>query len=596
MKLNLTLVWLLLAVSGFAQQNEVDSLKQLLPTTRDTTRVVVLNKLAYRILFSDPAAAETYANEAISLAEKIDFAKGLADGYKNIGISYDVRAQYDKSITAYKKGLRVLDDYNIDSKLTRLSLTNALGITYYHQGSYKEALEAFLVALEFSESLNNISRKASILMNIGLVYHDQKQLELAYSYYKKSEQLAGQSGDKVLLGRVTNNLGTILKEGSRFEEALAAFEVSRKIKEETNDLLGLSATFANLASIHKNLKNTGLALEYLDKAEALKVKIDDQFGLVIVNDLRAEIFIAQNRLADAEKLIRENLERSKPIGGENRVLAYERYHDFYVAKNDFKNALLWHKRKTAYSDSIFNETKSKQIAELQTLYEVNKKEKEIANLEKENQQVNFEKSMMTVSVGAVVLIAGIGFFFFRFRMKKRQELHTVALALQQEHLENAKLRENELQREIDFKNRELASYTMNFVQKSELMEEIKRNLQEIKPEEKDVSKKITGLNKLIESSYQVDREWEDFKLKFENIHTDFFKNLKARCPELTNGDLKLCALLKLNMNMKEAARILGISPESVKTARYRLRKKFELQQDDNLVDFILTIPTEEHVG
>jgi tetratricopeptide (TPR) repeat protein len=593
MKLTLTIVWLLLTVSGFAQQNEADSLQQLLKTSKDTTRVVVLNKLAYRVLFSDPKKAEAYANEAIILAHDLDFVRGLADGYKTLGISYDVRAQYQKSIEAYQKGLKALEQSQFAGGTIRLSLSNALGITYYHQGSYKEALENFLIALELSETLNNINRKASILMNIGLVYHDQKQLDLAYNYYKKSEQLAEQSGDKVLLGRVTNNLGTILKEGDRFEEALASFEVSRKIKEETNDLLGLSATFANLASIHKRLGNHPLALDYLDKAEALKIKIDDQFGLVIVNDLRAEIFIAQNRLAEAEKLIRENLARSKPIGGENRVFAYERYHDLYIAKKDYKSALEWFKRKTNFSDSLFNETKSKQMAELQTLYDVNKKEKEIVNLEKENQQVNFEKSIMTVSIGALALIAVIGFFFFRFRIRKKQQLHKIELALQQEHLENGKLRENELQREIDFKNRELASYTMNFVQKSELMEEIKRNLQEIRPDEKEVSKKITGLNKLIESSYQVDREWEDFKIKFENIHTDFFKNLKAHCPELTNGDLKLCALLKLNMNMKEAARILGISPESVKTARYRLRKKFELQQDDNLVDFILNIPMED---
>jgi Tfp pilus assembly protein PilF/DNA-binding CsgD family transcriptional regulator len=593
MKMNLTIVWLLLAVSGFAQQNEIDSLQQLLPSTKDTTRVIVLNKLAYRILFSDPKKAEAYANEAITIAKDVDFVRGLADGYKTLGISYDVRAQYDKSIDAHKSGLKVLDENRFPSEVLRLSLNNALGITYYHRGSYKEALETFLIALELSEAVNNINRKASILMNIGLVYHDQKQLELAYSYYKKSEQLAEQIGDRVLLGRVTNNLGTILKEDERYEEAIASFEISRKIKEESNDLLGLSATFANLASIHKRLRNYPIAIDYLDKAEALKLKIDDQYGLVIVNDLRAEIFIAQNRLAEAEKLIRENLIRSKPIGGENRVFAYERYHDLYVAKKDYKNALEWFKRKTDFSDSLFNETKSKQIAELQTLYEVNKKEKEIANLEKENQQVNFEKSIMIVSIGALSMIAVIGFFFFRFRIRKKQQFHKVELALQQEHLENAKLRENELQREIDFKNRELASYTMNFVQKSELMEEIKRNLQEIRPDEKEVSKKLTGLNKLIESSYQVDREWEDFKLKFEHIHRDFFKNLKARCPELTNGDLKLCALLKLNMNMKEAARILGISPESVKTARHRLRKKFELQQDDNLVDFILNISTED---
>jgi tetratricopeptide (TPR) repeat protein len=593
MKPNLTFLFVVLPVLAFSQQREIDSLKQLLPTVSDTGRVVVLNKLAYRILFSDPKQAEVYSREAISLADDLNFLKGVADGYKVVGISFDIRGQYDNAIEAYTLGLKVMDDNHLKNDVITLSLTNGMGLTYYHRGDYKDALSYFLKALELAERTGNRNRKAAILMNIGLVYHDQRQYDLALDYYKKSHGIGEEIGDKVLVGRVTNNLGTIYKDLNRHEEALKAFEISRAIKEETGDQLGLSATFANMASIYKRLNQFNKSLEYLDMSEKLKLKLDDQLGLVIVNDQRAEILIAQGKLAEAERLMKENLERVKPIGGENKILVYERFHDLAVARRDYQTALKWFQLKTAYSDTLFNETKSKQIAELQTLYEVNKKEKEIATLEKEKQESAFQKKIMIISLGMLVLAGLGGILFFRFRIKKNQQLHRIELALQQEHLENAKLRQNELQKEIDFKNRELASYTMNFVQKSELMEEIKRNLQEIKPAEGEANRKIFGLQKLIDSTYQVDREWEDFKIKFENIHTDFFKNLKARCPELTNGDLKLCALLKLNMNMKEAARILGISPESVKTARYRLRKKFDLNQDDNLVDFILAIPSDE---
>jgi len=84
-----------------------------------------------------------------------------------------------------------------------------------------------------------------------------------------------------------------------------------------------------------------------------------------------------------------------------------------------------------------------------------------------------------------------------------------------------------------------------------------------------------------------DKDWEDFKRRFEEVHQDFFRILKVICPKLSSNELKLCTLLKLNMNLKEAASIMGISPESVKTARYRLRKKLNLSREDNLIDFII---------
>ena len=127
------------------------------------------------------------------------------------------------------------------------------------------------------------------------------------------------------------------------------------------------------------------------------------------------------------------------------------------------------------------------------------------------------------------------------------------------------------------------------------MEELKENISEIKKISDDkVSGKLNSLNRLVNHSLQVDRDWEDFKLHFENVHNDFFKILKHYKPDLSNYELKLCALIRLNLNIKETATILGISAESVKTARYRLRKKLELSHEDNLIDFIINLENAYH--
>jgi DNA-binding CsgD family transcriptional regulator len=123
------------------------------------------------------------------------------------------------------------------------------------------------------------------------------------------------------------------------------------------------------------------------------------------------------------------------------------------------------------------------------------------------------------------------------------------------------------------------------------MEELKENISHMKSslDTSAISGKLNSLKKLVDHSFSIDKDWEDFRLHFEQVHQDFFKLLKDRCPELSNSELKLCALVKLNLNMKEMSAILGISPESVKTARYRLRKKLQLSHEESLSDFIMDI-------
>lgn len=579
----------IISLSGSAQQNEVDSLRIFLLTAKDTARVKALNNLASKIMHSAPLDAEKLIQESIDLGKSNKFPKGLVNSYKLMGDCFVARSEYNTAIDWYKTSLELLNQSVINDPYYYLAVYNSLGTAYFRQENYKLALDCFLQCLELAEKANNKMGIARLLNNIGLVYHQQGEYDRSMQYFLKCFKDAEASGLTELVGVVANNLGLAYRAKENYEDAIKYFLLSLDIRQNTNNDLGASQVLSNLAEIYKRQREYDKALEYLARAEALKERLDDKSGMVTVADIRSEIYIEQGKLKDAEKLIDHNFKAVRRIGGENVSFIYQRYHDLYVAKNDYKNALYWYKRKTGYNDTIFNETKSKQLAELQTLYEVNKKEKEIVELEKEKEEARFIGNIMAISVVSLTVVIILSIYILRLRIKKRQQVFEMERVLNQKEIENAALREEELKNEIEYKNKELASYTINFVQKSELMEELKRNLQTISPENAEVAKKIANINKIVENSYQVDREWEDFKVQFENVHRDFFRILKGRCPELTNGDLKLCALLKLNMNMKEAAKILGISPESVKTARYRLRKKFGLSQEANLVDFILNL-------
>jgi DNA-binding CsgD family transcriptional regulator len=87
----------------------------------------------------------------------------------------------------------------------------------------------------------------------------------------------------------------------------------------------------------------------------------------------------------------------------------------------------------------------------------------------------------------------------------------------------------------------------------------------------------------------MDKDWDGFRLHFEKVNNGFFEKIQSQYPSLSAKDLKLCALMKLNLETKEIASILDISPESVKVARHRLRKKFDLPTDQSLHAFLRSL-------
>lgn len=157
-------------------------------------------------------------------------------------------------------------------------------------------------------------------------------------------------------------------------------------------------------------------------------------------------------------------------------------------------------------------------------------------------------------------------------------------------IEHERSKQAELQEELHFKNKELTTYAINFVQKNELLALLEGKIKELKslPPQKQ-ERAIHEVEKIIRSHKNLDKDWEDFKIHFEQVHGNFLVNLKDRYPHLSSNDLKLAALARLNMNIKETANILGISPDSVKTARYRLRKKLEMEQDADLISFLVQV-------
>ena len=211
----------------------------------------------------------------------------------------------------------------------------------------------------------------------------------------------------------------------------------------------------------------------------------------------------------------------------------------------------------------------------------------------------------------IALFVAVLYFFYKRQQKKYVIQHANRLKKQREKFveeqrrlqyqhqleiehnekEIIRLKNIKLEAEVEHNNAQLASNTMNLLQKRELLNKIKDEIliiqEEHEPEKR--TRTMRRLIKIINEQLESIDDWERFSQYFDKSNNDFLKILKEHYPQLTAADLKLCAYLRLNLSTKAIAELLNLSIRGVESSRYRLRKKLLLDNEVSLFDFLATI-------
>ena len=178
------------------------------------------------------------------------------------------------------------------------------------------------------------------------------------------------------------------------------------------------------------------------------------------------------------------------------------------------------------------------------------------------------------------------------RKEEKKKQTVLELELQQMKLEREKERIEQdkkiLEEDVIFKSKELANYTMLLVRKRELLTDLREDLKDLKEVAKNEKSRnlLRNLVRKIGIHLNDEEHIHVFEANFERVHHEFFQELKTHFPDLTSKELRLCALVKMNLSNKEIAPILNISLRGVETARYRLRKRLDLEHEENMVEFL----------
>ncbi|NPD46888.1 MULTISPECIES: tetratricopeptide repeat protein [unclassified Lentimicrobium] len=478
-------------------------------------------------------------------------------------------------------------------------ICNNLGAAYTNLGIYDSAFYYMLISLQEKEKLNVDPRRLGIgFVNLGGICNRKEDYAAAIEYVNKGLEFSNRAKDSLMYIRGYNHLGVSYKKTGDTVKALEYYHKSL----ELCDILGRSKSTAtvlvNLGIIYTDLKQWEKSKEYMLRALAINKRMKDISGISNSFSNLAHHYLNNNENDSAIVYALKSLSFANATGEIlTSSMNYKILKVAYSRKNDFEKAFEAQESYFLLHDSIYNAESDERFMELQTKYQT-------AETDKENLQLNYDlevektqKQRLWWGMAALLLVFGFSAFLVRMKRKKDRLLHEkeqIVLKREKElakaELEKSQLKEQELKMEIQYKSRQLTTHALNMMQKNTLMQEIQEELVAIaKKANHDNKPALNRIKMLIKKNLRSEKDWDLFKLYFEDVNKQFYEELAKISRDLTPNDLKLCALLKLNMNIKESASVMNIEPASVKTARYKLRKKLDLRPEDDLVEFIRKI-------
>lgn len=196
----------------------------------------------------------------------------------------------------------------------------------------------------------------------------------------------------------------------------------------------------------------------------------------------------------------------------------------------------------------------------------------------------------------VLFLLGIVYLIIKWQKKKHKKVQDQLRYIHSLELENNEkqiinLKNEKLEAEVSYKNRELTTTTMHLIQRGKLLKRIKEEWSELVQDKKYLEDDIQfkRILRLLNVAERNDSDWESFSIHFDQVHSNFLSSLKNHFPELSRNDLKMCAYVKMNLSSKEIAQLMNLSIRAVEVSRYRLRKKLPISSEINLHDYLLKV-------
>ncbi len=609
-------VWVILHIPqwNYAQTAQIDSLRQVYAhQPDDITKFGTLTHLINAFMYRDPDRSLAFAREKLNMTRDLELQDWESSVSIKIGVLKNNQDQYDSAKYYFNQGYH-LALMTGDSRRLMLAV-NGLSATNLSIGNFAAADSLNDIIIEINIQKNDNYLLAIAYTMKSLINEKQGNFNIAYNYALKGLRLMKEFDKPVRMADILVQLAGIEKIMGNIPDAIEHSKEALDVYRTHGDLKYQAQLLGNLGDLFIIQGNYNDALEFLQQSAAKAERAGNLSGKAGALNSLGKLFILQNRYPQAQKELEVALEIASDIGdlpGKVKILntlgllynetnnpqkalqylnesigiseqlnlrpdksiAYlersvsnENIGMYQLALADFKV----HKE---LSDSIFASEKLQQIEELRIIYETEKKDQEI-----EIQRFQIEllaqkesNSRIKILLLVILLVSSIVTVFM------------VLVALRQK-LKRRKLEHEITHNTLTLKKREITTQVLHIAQKNNLLKELKEMILELKSEcpNSNLQKKI--INK-INIDINNEHSWEHFQSYFEDLHKGFGQKIREVAPELSPGELRLIALIKMDLNSQEVASVLNISQEGIKKARYRLRKKLGIETAESLEGFL----------
>lgn len=493
---------------------------------------------------------------------------------------------------------------------------------------------ALIIFQKFSAMANEVGDSVYIirsLNSIGNVYFATQQYEMAFDYLGEALFLSEQFSDTLIMAESYSNMGALnyffyqKEEGVRFlRKGIEYYKMASEQKNIRPSVM--TPSYFSMARLYSKFDDYKMASAYLDTCYALSGGESAQISRPYLDAEKGIINIHLKNYPIAKKMLYkaakdcESLTEAEDTNNDRGYLPviYSYIGELYRLTNKNDSAQVYYEKALSFLEvnkrhidqkafilerygwllfemKMFKEAYAK-VNEANTINEQYFSAKAISNgnlltvrshykeqLAQKSMELNAKnlelaekkQSILRIRIilfSIVFVLLLIGLFIRHRILSKRYRIEA----------ENNRRKQEEAKALLEQKNKELTGSTLKLIEKEEHLKLLRNHIEELP--NKASAKSVLSLTQPSKTAM-----WEDFNSRFIEVNNNFYERLTEKVPGLSPGDLKVCALVKLNFSSKEMAHLLGISIESVHKARHRLRKKINLERDVNLTSFIASI-------
>ncbi|WP_430817251.1 tetratricopeptide repeat protein [Carboxylicivirga sp. RSCT41] len=535
---------------------------------------LILISLGLFLCFNDLYSQNKFIEDSLRL--EVDNAEQGEDEIRNMLVlaGYVRKTDVLEGINILQDALEIAREINHAFLIT--DINNKLGALHVSIGNYELGGRYYFDALNTAEEKGYKKFVFYSFNNLGTLNLKFDDLDDGLEYFFKALNVFKEMDEEEAenerrhLSGTYNNIGLIYNEKEDFKSAISYFHRGIDNYKDYPAEDFIIPLYNNLADAYRSLNELDSARYYSDVSYRLALKMEDSRLIAVAATHKANFHLFAREYEEAYKYSMLAYDHGDKIHSMNHKLeATEVLYQSAKQLKRYEESVAFLEENRALQDSLFNMKNIAELAKMQLKYDYSKLEEQ-KELEAKKQRLYISLLVALLLVGLIIALLILN--LTRLRSKKTR-------------LEKEKLEDDLLN-----KNKELATNVMYLVKKNEVLNSITNSLQELKTDlPAKASQKIQSV--IFDVQGITDQDvWEDFELRFQQVHEQFYENLRLAHPDLTPNEIRLSAFLSLNMTTKEISAITKQNVRSVEAARTRLRKKLDLTNTDvNLITYLSSL-------